>query len=102
MLGRGVLANPFLPDLLKNNPAIDAARKTDRFRQFHGVLFERYRIRLSGPGHLLDRMKGLWKYFAQGFQDSETARKHIHKARSIEQYRAAVVAFLDSGLNWMP
>ena len=64
---------------MKNNPSIDAARKTDRFRQFHDVLFERYRIRLSGPGHLLDRMKGLWKYFAQGFQDSETARKHIHR-----------------------
>jgi tRNA-dihydrouridine synthase len=102
MLGRGVLANPFLPGRLKNNPAIDAARKTDRFRQFHNVLFERYRIRLSGPAHLLDRMKGLWKYFAQGFQDSETARKRIHKARSIEQYRTAVAVLLDSGLDWRP
>jgi tRNA-dihydrouridine synthase len=102
MLGRGVLANPFLPGLLKNTTTLEAARKTDRFRQFHDALFERYRIRLSGPGHLLDRMKGLWKYFAQGFQDSETARKRIHKARSIEQYRDAVAAFLDSGLEWMP
>jgi tRNA-dihydrouridine synthase len=102
MLGRGVLANPFLPSLLKSNPAIDATRKTDRFRQFHDALFERYRIRLSGPGHLLDRMKGLWKYFAQGFQDSEAARKRIHKARSIEQYQTAVAIFLDGGQDWMP
>jgi tRNA-dihydrouridine synthase len=102
MLGRGVLANPFLPGLLKNTTTLESARKTDRFRQFHDVLLERYRLRLSGPGHLLDRMKGLWKYFAQGFQDSETARKRIHKARSIEQYRDAVAAFLDDGLTWMP
>jgi hypothetical protein len=47
-------------------------------------------------------MKGLWKYFAQGFQDSENTRKRIHKARSIEQYQTAVAIFLDGGQDWMP
>jgi tRNA-dihydrouridine synthase B len=102
MLGRGVLANPFLPDLLKNTPPIDAAQKTNRFRQFHDDLFARYQNRLSGPGHLIDRMKGLWKYFAQGFRNSEVACKRIHKARSIEQYHDAVTVFLGSGLQWIP
>ncbi len=102
MIGRGMLANPFLPGLLKNNQTVDETQKTNHFRRFHDTLFERYRDRLSGPGHLLDRMKGLWKYFAQGFRGSETARKKIHKARSIEHYTAAVAAFLDSRLEWKP
>ena len=100
MIGRGLLANPFLPDLLKNGSTVDDKQKTNHFGRFHDALFERYRDRLSGPGHLLDRMKGLWKYFAQGYRDSETARKQIHKARSIEQYKAAVTAFLECGLEW--
>ena len=100
MVGRGVLVNPFLPGLLKGRPAESPDRKNARFQSFHDDLFERYRTRLSGPGHLLDRMKGLWKYFAGGFRDSETARKRIHKARSLSQYQTAVSAFMESGLSW--
>lgn len=100
MIGRGMLANPFLPGALKNGQALDDTQKTNQFRQFHDALFERYHDRLSGPRHLLDRMKGLWKYFAQGYQSSDTARKKIHKARTIAQYQAAVTAFFESGLEW--
>jgi len=102
MIGRGMLANPFLPGQLKNHQPVDETQKTNHFLRFHDALFERYRDRLSGPGHLLDRMKGLWKYFAQGFRGSETARKKIHKARSVEQYTAAVSAFLEGSLEWKP
>jgi hypothetical protein len=80
---------------------VDNAEKTDRFRQFHDTLFERYRRRLSGPGHLLDRMKGLWRYFAQGFRDSEAARKRILKARSITQYREALAALWAAEPRWL-
>jgi tRNA-dihydrouridine synthase len=101
MIGRGLLADPFLPGRLKSNQPLDAADKTKRFRRFHGDLFMRYQNRLSGPGHLLDRMKGLWKYFAQGFQNSDAARKRILKSRTIGQYREAVTAFWEAGLEWI-
>ncbi len=100
MIGRGMLANPFLPGLLKGAHAADNRTMTSRFREFHDALLERYCNRLSGPSHLLDRMKGLWKYFAQGFRNSETARKRIHKARSIDQYQSAVNAFLGNEPVW--
>jgi tRNA-dihydrouridine synthase len=100
MIGRGLLADPFLPGLLKTGRRVADAEKTDRFRRFHDVLFERYRGRLKGPGHVLDRMKGLWRYFAQGFRNCEARRKPIHKARSIEQYQAAVSAFWDADPVW--
>jgi len=101
MVGRGVLANPFLADQLKGGPAVTDVQKNARFQRFHDALFERYRARLSGPGHLLDRMKGLWKYFAKGFSGSEAACKRIHKARSLPQYRSAVKAFMESGFPWV-
>lgn len=100
MIGRGLLADPFLPDRIRNGRRMRNTEKTERFQRFHDALFERYRRRLSGPGHLLDRMKGLWRYFAQGFQDSEAACKRIHKARRIAQYQAAVEAFWAAGRAW--
>ncbi len=101
MIGRGVLANPFLPAQLKTTQEIDAMERIKRFRIFHDTLFDRYQERLSGPGHLLDRMKGLWKYFAQGMKNSEAGRKRIHKSRSIEQYEDAVSKLLGPGLKWV-
>ena len=101
MIGRGLLADPFLPGRLKSRQPLDAADKTKRFRRFHDDLFIRYQDRLSGPGHLLDRMKGLWKYFAQGFKNNEAARKRLFKSRTIGQYWEAVTAFWEAGLEWI-
>lgn len=102
MIGRGLMANPFLPAMLKTGQGMDQAWKTDRLRQFHDALFGRYRERLSGPGHLLDRMKGLWTYFARGFRDSDAACRRIHKARNLDQYQEATAAFWTGGLAWRP
>jgi len=101
MIGRGLLADPFLPGRLKAGRPLDAAHKTKRFRRFHDDLFARYQERLSGPGHLLDRMKGLWKYFAPGFHNSDAARKRILKSRTIRQYRDSVNAFWEAGPQWV-
>lgn len=99
MIGRGVLANPFLPGIIKSGRD-GIENKAARFHRFHDDLMENYTRRLCGPGHLLNRMKGFWKYFANCFEGSGRARKRIHKSRSLEQYREAVRAFFSSGLEW--
>jgi tRNA-dihydrouridine synthase len=100
MIGRGVLSNPFLPGILKTRR--DATEnKITRFYRFHDDLLESYTYRLRGPGHLLNRMKGFWKYFAKGFQGSAREHKQILKSRSLPQYRAAVHAFFTSGHEWI-
>ena len=70
MIGRGALADPFLPAAIKTgaDPGPDRVR---RFKAFYDDLFDRTGERLSGPGHLLDRMKGYWTYFAAAFTDGE-------------------------------
>ncbi len=99
MIGRGVIANPFLPgDIKSGRDAGD--NKVARFKRFHDDLFERYRLRLSGPGHLLNRMKGFWNYFPQCFRDSDKGRKRILKARSLAHYCEAVSLFFDRGPQW--
>ncbi len=100
MIGRGVLANPFLPGVLKSGSK-SAEREADRFYRFHDDLLERYERRLRGPGHLLNRMKGFWKYFAERFENSTRGRKRIHKSRTLAQYREAVHAFFNSDLKWV-
>ncbi len=100
MIGRGVLANPFLPGVLKSGQE-DREDNAARFYRFHNDLLERYRRRLHGPGHLLNRMKGFWNYFANGFQGSVKGRKRIHKSRSLDQYQEAVKAFFDHGHEWV-
>ncbi len=100
MIGRGVLANPFLPEILKTGR--DACKnKAGRFYRFHDALLESYQTRLSGPVHLLNRMKGFWKYFPKCFRNSDKGRKRIHKARTLAQYHDAVDAFFNSGLEWI-
>jgi tRNA-dihydrouridine synthase len=100
MVGRAVLANPFLPGLLRRP---DAAMPDDpalAVRDFHDELMEAYRRDLSGPGHLLDRMKGFWKYLAIPFDNAERGRKRIQRARRTGDYLLAVRRFFESEARW--
>jgi len=92
MIGRGVLINPFLPGIIRNgntgHPEPVAA-----FRRFYEDLFDRYRKVLQGPGHLLDRMKGFWKYFSQAFQGGDQIAKKVHRSRNLDRYQVIVEQF---------
>lgn len=94
MIGRGALANPFLPGIIKDGK-LKVDNKTDKLKSFHDALFEQYSRILSGPTHILDRMKGLWQYFSQPFSDSKKAMKKIKKARTLDQYRSIVAGFFN-------
>jgi tRNA-dihydrouridine synthase len=94
MLGRGLIANPFLPEEIKGTSPSDTLRKT-RFSHFHDELVDRYCRLFSGPGHVLDRMKGFWRYFADGFADGRRFLKRIRKVNSLERYRILVAECID-------
>jgi tRNA-dihydrouridine synthase len=100
MIGRGVLVDPFLPSAIGGAPPPENER-LERFRAFHDDLVEGYRRRLSGPGHLLDRMKGFWKYIGIGFEGGRRAAKQIHRCKGIQRYNELVEAFFDAGPTWL-
>ena len=99
MIGRGVLTDPVLPALIKGQ-TIAAEDCLQRFRGFHDALFARYQATLFGPSHLLNRMKGLWSYFSNGFEDGHDIRKQIHKSEKVDRYCDVVNRFFDRHPIW--
>jgi tRNA-dihydrouridine synthase len=99
MIGRGALSNPFLPSTIKaGRDGIPA--KADRFKAFYDDLFGRYQSRLSGPGHLLDRMKGFWKYFAAAFKNGQELEKRIYRTFKLPRYLDTVERFFREEPEW--
>jgi len=90
MIGRGVLANPFLAEELKGVATTDHTTRTSRIRAFHDDLLKAYRQRLSGPGHLLGKTKQLWLYLIASFPGKEKPFKKLKKANTEEQLLAAI------------
>jgi tRNA-dihydrouridine synthase len=102
MIGRGALCNPFLPGAIKADEAYPETAYAERLRAFHDDLFAAYKDRMQGPGHLLDRMKGIWYYLAAGFADGRRLLKRIQKCRHVDCYEALVEDHFDSRPRWQP
>lgn len=99
MIGRGALSNPFLPAIIKNGG--DAlSGQVEKFKAFYEDLFGRYQEKLSGPGHLLDRMKGFWKYFAGAFKNGQALEKQIHHTFKLPRYVETVERFFRGEPEW--
>jgi tRNA-dihydrouridine synthase B len=99
MIGRGALTNPFLPAAIKNGQACPDGNVM-KFKAFYDDLFARYQERLCGPGHLLDRMKGFWKYFAAAFKNGPALEKEIHHTFKLPRYFETVGRFFKEGAEW--
>jgi len=94
MIGRGLLANPFLPAEIKGETATGPQRLV-ALAAFHDELYRALKERLSGPGHLLGRMKQIWIYFIDAFPGARQQLKKITRATSEESYREAVRTCID-------
>ena len=99
MIGRGAIVNPFLPAILKSGKD-DFSDRVETFRSFYQELFDEYQRVFSGPGHLLERMKGFWTYFSQAFKDSRKIRKKIHRTLKLQRYLEIVERFFEEDAEW--
>ncbi|WP_348822280.1 tRNA dihydrouridine synthase [Flavobacterium aestuarii] len=90
MIGRGLIADPFLPAMIKNNTAEYPENKMELFSAFHDTLYEGYSDSLSGQTHILLKMHHLWEYFSVIFSNPHKVHKNIKKAKSIKNYEATV------------
>ena len=96
MIGRGMIANPFLPGMIMNNTSEYPENRIDIFSMFHDTLFHDYAQALSGPGHILMKMLHFWEYFATSFSNSHNVLKKIKKSKSIRAYEDAVREVLNN------
>lgn len=94
MLGRGLLKNPALLQLIKQGGEVDKAV----LRAFHDKIYREYQEILFGEKVVLFKMKELWFYMLELFENSRKLGKKIKKAESLAIYEDVVDAIFD-GLN---
>lgn len=95
MIGRGCLADPFLPTVIKTGDT-EIPDRIETIKRFHDDLFEEYSRILYGPLHLLNRMKGIWRYLSSSLKDGEKFTKKIYKTQRPDQYLNLVNLFFKS------
>ncbi len=99
MIGRGLISDPFLPTMIKNNTMEYPADKMELFSTFHDILYAIYSESLSGSTHILLKMYHLWEYFSVTFSNPHKVLKKIKKAQSIRNYEAAVAEIFKNEKN---
>ncbi len=91
MLGRGILANPFLPEEIKNSGEVTPSKnRNEILKQFHAELFSGYLSIAPNKKQLLIKMTQMWKYLSNSFNEPAKVYKKIKKATSIDRYQAAI------------
>ena len=108
MLGRGILANPFLAEQIKNDTAdaCDASLQGqpvgthsvcspthDKTERLHNYVLDLYEDRLhhaGGSPKVLGRMKELWSYLMNSFEEPQMVWRKIKKINALKEYEEAV------------
>ena len=109
MLGRGLLANPFLVEDIKasvnvRNEAIQGDTylecfvprndvPDDKINRLHNYVLDLYEDRLrhaGGSPKVLGRMKELWSYLMNSFEEPQVVWRKIKKINALKEYENAV------------
>ena len=96
MIGRGLIADPFLPSMIKNDVTEYPPNRWELFEAFHDEIYQQYDAALSGPTPIKMKMLGFWDYFSQSFSNPQKTYKKIKKASNPIKYRQAVKEILMS------
>jgi tRNA-dihydrouridine synthase B len=96
MIGRGLIADPFLPQMIKTNTGIYPEKRWETFKRFHDTIYADYDAYLQGPTPIKMKMLGFWEYFSQSFSNPQKTYKKIKKATNPQKYQAAVAEIFAS------
>tara|TARA_R110002051_G_scaffold262306_2_gene322227 strand:+ start:13628 stop:14584 length:957 start_codon:yes stop_codon:yes gene_type:complete len=99
MIGRGLIADPFLPNMIKSNSFDYPENRVEVFREFHDTIYKQYDEFLSGPTPIKMKMLGFWEFFSQSFSDPQKAYKAIKKANNPIAYQQAVNEILKKEMS---
>ncbi|WP_459478889.1 tRNA dihydrouridine synthase [Clostridium saccharoperbutylacetonicum] len=91
MLGRGILANPGLMNLIKSNINLD--KKI--LKNFHDEILNKYIELFNEEKNAIFRMKELWGYMIYIFSDNKKYAKKIKKSQKLSDYNEAVSSLFE-------
>lgn len=97
MIGRGLIADPFLPSMIKNNTTEYPKNRLEIFEAFHNEIYQEYDAYLSGPTPIRMKMLGFWEYFSESFSNPQKTFKKIKKAGNSKNYEIAVKEIFKNG-----
>jgi len=97
MIGRGLIADPFLPSMIKNNMIEYPKNRLEIFEAFHDEIYQKYGSYLSGPTPIRMKMLGFWEYFSESFSNPKKTFKKIKKAGNCKNYEIAVKEIFKNG-----
>lgn len=97
MIGRGLIADPFLPSMIKNNTTEYPKNRLEIFEAFHDEIYQQYDAYLQGPTPIRMKMLGFWEYFSESFSNPQKTFKKIKKAGNSKNYEAAVKEIFKNG-----
>ena len=89
MLGRGLLANPFLAEDIRVIPQASLNR-TERLHDYLNDLYEDRLRHAGGSPKVLGRMKELWSYLMHSFDEPQDIWRKIKKINALKEYEEAV------------
>lgn len=89
MLGRGLLANPFLAEDIRmiQQPLLN---RTERLHDYVNDLYEDRLQHAGGSPKVLGRMKELWSYLMHSFDEPQDIWRKIKKINALKEYEEAV------------
>lgn len=90
MLGRGLIGDPFLPAMIKNQTHAYPDNKEEIFSKYHDTLFHAFEQKLTGEKAVIRKMLSYWEYFATTYPDPKRVVKLIKKTKTFEEYDSAV------------
>ena len=89
MLGRGLLANPFLAEEIQGG----TYSASERTKRLHAYVLDLYEDRLrhaGGSPKVLGSMKELWSYLMNSFEEPQVVWRKIKKINALKEYEDAV------------
>lgn len=92
MIGRGLLAQPWLSSEWRTGVAMPAAERFAALSRLHEGYMERLAARLCGPQQLLTCLKPFWEYLEPTI--GHRPYRAIAKSRTLDAYIAAVATAL--------
>jgi len=102
MLGRGLLANPFLCEEIKRFSHIAmCGNRIQRLAAFHADVVASYEGVLHGDHPVLGKMKEFWTYQATHLSNGRKMFKKLKKAQRLSTYKDIVSEFLAEA-EWTP
>lgn len=97
MLGRGLIADPYLPRKLRCAESGSEMPKPEpeRLSAFHDEIYRGYQGLQMGERNVLFRMKELWTYMLRQFEQPDKYMKKIRKSGNYAEYERIVDSIFD-------